>query len=87
MKATPGRRRCACQGGRGTRLGPIDLGASSNVGRFLDNGCVFSVRYATGFLPDGEALIEDLRTFKAMYGDALAAMPDGVVRISDVIKY
>jgi hypothetical protein len=59
---------------RGTRPGPIDLGASSNVGRFLENGCVFSVRYAIGSLPDDEALIEDLRTFKVLYGDALDVM-------------
>ena len=74
---------------RGTCLGPIDLGASSSVGRFLENGCIFSVCYATGSLPDDGALFEDLRTFKALYEDALAALRGSGQRkvLSDVIKY
>ncbi len=60
--------------GRGAAPGPITLGASSSTGRFLENGCVYSVRYDTGSLPDEGRLMDDLRTFKALYEDALTSM-------------
>ncbi len=57
--------------GRGTDVGRIDLGATSSVGRFLENGCMFSVRYRLDDLPDDPKLVEDLRLFKLLYKEAL----------------
>ncbi len=55
----------------GFDAGPIDLGTKSNVGRFLENGCMFSLEYDVANLPSDEDMFSDLRKAKDLYLDAL----------------
>ena len=55
----------------GFALGPIDLGTKSNVGRFLENGCMFSLEYDVASLPMDYILFSDLKKAKELYLEAL----------------
>jgi len=61
----------ANMGSGGFETGRIDLGTKSNVGRFLENGCMFSLRYDVDGLPSDEEMFEDLRRAKSLYLEAL----------------
>jgi 5-methylcytosine-specific restriction protein A len=55
----------------GFASGPIDLGTKSNVGRFLENGCMFSLEYDVASLPTDDILFSDLKKAKELYLEAL----------------
>ncbi len=58
-------------GSDGFATGRIDLGTKSNVGRFLENGCMFSLKYDVGDLPSDDDMFSDLRRAKKLYLEAL----------------
>ena len=56
---------------RGFASGPIDLGTKSNVGRFLENRCMFSLEYDVSNLPADDIMFSDLKKAKELYLEAL----------------
>ncbi len=55
----------------GFTAGRIDLRTKSNVGRFLENGCMFSLKYEIEDLPSDEDMFKDLERAKGLYLKAL----------------
>ena len=51
--------------------GRISLGATSNVGRFLEIGSVCSKRYETGSMPSDSQIVSDLIVFRDIYAKAM----------------
>ena len=48
----------------GFASGLIDLGTRSNVGRFLENGCMFSLEYDVSNLPADDNMLSELKKAK-----------------------
>lgn len=59
----------------GFASGPIDLSTKSNVGRFLENGCMFILEYDVASLPTDDILFSDLKKAKELYLEALDTKP------------
>jgi len=55
----------------GFASGLIDLGTRSNVGRFLENGCMFSLEYDVSNLPADDNMLSELKKAKQIYFEAL----------------